>query len=163
MSKWLRRESARECPVHKLIMEMAIERLSNHGSFCKDEILTSCNMQAMSDAIRWDYVREFIVEGLECDVMPVAASYFKRHPKMDELKSPERYLALGHGKKTAGYIAVTPENDHLVVCRVDQRVKQTNGVTSAFKSWITAVEKVRGAPVLTSTQKALPNDQATSD
>ena len=75
--------------------------------------------------------------------MPLASVYFKRHKKTDEHVNPARYLAQGHGKKTAGFAAVVPEFDHLVVRRIEYRKRMANGVGEAFSNFLSAVQSRR--------------------
>lgn len=143
MSKYLRREKARECPIHMMVTDEAAKHLELHGVFEKQSILDDLNLAAMTDAIRWDYVREFLEEEQGCELVPLAASYFKRHKKEEERVNPQRFIALGHGKKTMGFAAVVPEHDHLVVARLQHRKSMANGVGEAFRKYLVAVEQKR--------------------
>src|SRR6478736_782533 len=144
-STYIQRKTALACPVHMAIKQAAVERLTDKGVFSKEKVLEETNMLAMAEAIRWDYVREFIEEEHGCELMPLAASYFKRHQKEDEHIKPEKYLAQGHGKKTAGYAAVTNANDHLVICRIKYRAAVANGTVKAAQVFIAEVQAKRKA------------------
>ena len=39
MSKYLRREKAKECPIHQMVLEEAAKQLELHGVFEKDAVL----------------------------------------------------------------------------------------------------------------------------
>jgi hypothetical protein len=158
MSKHLRREAARACPIHQTIMETAADQLCLHGVFEKDAILDQLNLKAMSDAIRWDYIRDFLQEEQGCELVPLASAYFKRHQRHDEIANPSRYIAGGHGKKTAGYAAITSNNDHLVVAKIKIKHAISNGVGEAFRNYLQAAEdkRIKGglAPLQISVDKA---------
>jgi len=145
MSKWLRKEKARACPVHMQVLEASAKQLELHGVFNKDTVLSGLNLSAMTDAIRWDYIREFLQDEQGCELVPLAAAYFKRHKVTEEHVNPAKFLAQGHGKKTAGYAAVVPDNDHLVVERLKCRQAMANGVGVAFQDYLVATEKRRVA------------------
>ena len=148
-AKYLRRETAIECPVHTMVKEAAAGLLELHGSFEKKDVLERCSMMAMSEAIRWDYIREFLQDEQGCELVPLASVYFKRHKYQEELTDPQRFLAQGHGKKTAGYAAVTMENDHLIVRRLQQRKAMANGAGKAFMKFAQAIEDRREKNLLT--------------
>jgi len=147
MSKWLRREQAKACPFHKAILEESAARLAHAGDFKKDEVLKALNFMTIQDAIRWDYIREFLEEAQKCELVPVSLAYFKRHKREEEFLNPERFIAIGHGKKTQGYAAVIPENDHLVVRRIKYRKMMVNGTAEAFKRYVETTERVRSSPL----------------
>jgi hypothetical protein len=136
MLKYLRKEVARSCPIHTAVADKAAAALADKGVFSKDAIIDTLNFGAIIDSIRWDYIREFIEEDQKCDLVPLAQTYFKRHPKVEERVNPERFLAMGHGKKTFGYAAVVPQNDHLVIARIEQRKAVANGVGRAFNEYV---------------------------
>ena len=85
MSKFVRRETVRKCAIHQTIMERASEDLEHSGAFNKEEILETLGLIVMADSVRWDYIREFLQEDQGCELVPVAASYFKRHKRDEEL------------------------------------------------------------------------------
>lgn len=143
MSKYLRKDKARSCPVHMAIMDECAKQLHLHGVFEKDEILASLNLEAMIDAVRWDYIRAFLEDELGCEMVPLASAYFKRHKKSEEHVNPQKFIALGHGKKTAGFATVTQENDHLFICRLKTKRAMANGVGKAFEAYLEQVSKKR--------------------
>lgn len=152
MSKWLRRDKAKECPIHMMVMEEAARQLSLHGVFEKEAVLDDMNLSAMSDAIRWDYIREFLEEEQGCEMVPLASAYFKRHKKNEEHVNPIKFIAQGYGKKTVGFAAVLPENDHLVVAKIDCKKRMANGVGEAFQKYLVAVETKRALSIATTSQ-----------
>ena len=77
--------------------------------------------------------------------IPVAESYFASKIMIDGCRRtttkpsagrlPERFVASGHGKKTAGYATVIPQNDHLVLVvarRKDAQAKGSKRVAEKF-------------------------------
>lgn len=143
MSKWLRRDAAKACPVHMAVTDEAAKKLELHGVYEKDEVLRELNLSAMVDAIRWDYIREFLQDEQGCELVPLSAAYFKRHKTSEELVNPQKFIATGYGKKTCGFAAVIPENDHLVVARIKTRRAMANGAGRAFVGYCEAVEAKR--------------------
>lgn len=143
MSKYLRKEKARACPVHMAVLDECARQLNLHGVFEKSDVLETLNLSAMVDAVRWDYVRDFLEGELGCEMVPLAAAYFKRHSKNEERVNPQKFIALGHGKKTTGYATVTHENDHLFVCRLETKRAMANGVGKAFEAYLEQVSKKR--------------------
>jgi len=143
VSKYLRKEKARACPVHMAIMDECAKQLNLHGVFEKSEILSNLSLDAMVDAVRWDYVREFLEDELGCEMVPLASAYFKRHKKSEEQVNPQKFIAMGHGKKTTGYATVTQGNDHLFVCRVEAKRAMANGVGRAFEAYLEQISQKR--------------------
>ena len=140
MSKYVRRHAVRECAIHQSVMELATQRLEKDGAFHKAEVIDELGLRVMEDSIRWDYVRDFIQEDQGSELVPVAAKYFKQHTKNEELANPEKFIATGYGKKTAGFVSVIAENDHLTVRRLQQRQALANGVGEAFRNYAEAVQ-----------------------
>lgn len=153
MNKWLRKEKAVVCPIHKMVQAEASNRLAHSGDFSKEEILEALNLEAIEEAIRWDYIREFLETDHGCELLPVSAAYFKRHQKRDEQINPSRYIATGHGKKTAGFAAIIAKNEHLIVERVKQRKKVANGVAEALRKYVDAINKKLDQPALENNNK----------
>jgi hypothetical protein len=156
-SKFLRREAAIECPVHTLIRAKAAEFLELRGAFSREEVLEATRLQAMAESIRWDYVREFIEKEQGCELIPVSALFFKSPHSKDRKDSPikikpEKYLALGNGKRTAGYAVRLP------LRRLEQRRGLTNGVGRAFTKFVDEVRAKGSAPV----REALTHSQASA-
>lgn len=145
MSKYLRKDKARGCPVHMAILDECGRQLSLHGVFEKDAVLENLNLSAMTDAVRWDYIRNFLEEELGCEMVPLASVYFKRHKPEEERVNPQRFIATGHGKKTAGFATVTHENDHLYISRIESKKSMANGVGKAFEAFVQRVAERRAA------------------
>ena len=140
MSKYMRRSVIRECAIHQSIMDRASEGLETNGSFRKVTVLEELGLKTVEDSIRWDYIRDFIQEDQDCELVPVAEKYFKQHKMSEELVNPERFIATGNGKKTAGFVSVVAETDHLTVRRLEQRRALANGVGKAFLIYAKAVQ-----------------------
>lgn len=147
---FLRREKARQCPVHTAVLAEAIDRLTKFGVFSKIEVLDVLNFEAIEDAIRWDYIRDFVQEEQGAQLVPLAEAYFKRHKKAEEHADPAKFIAQGHGKKTYGYASVRPDTDHLVIRRIEQRRANANGVEKCFRQYVKAVNDKRVQQGLTS-------------
>jgi len=135
MTKFLRFEAAKGSPVYQTIIADAVDRLMHVGGFSKDEVLDATGYNVFDDnSIRWDYVKRIIEEDHDTDLIPMASVYFKvnqRNGRKDRrhgaafppTQFPERYIATGNGKKTAGYVIASDVNGHFVV----QRLKITRG------------------------------------
>jgi hypothetical protein len=146
MSKFLRRSVADKSPIYKAITAEALALLNTSSHFRKDTVITTLGLQAFADAVRWDYVRLMLQDQLGgVELVPVAEAYFQARIEADgkmtknteELRKrlPERFVAAGHGKKTAGYVTVVPENEHLVIVvarRKDAQAKGTDRVANKF-------------------------------
>ena len=159
--RYLRKEAARGCPVHMAVYNAALGQLVANGVFSKADVVDSLNFVAISDSIRWDYVREFIVEDQGVELIPLAQSFFNRHPKAEETVNPAKFLAQGYGKKTCGFAAVTTENDHLVIARIKQRHAISNGVADSFQRYLEKVDDRRIADGLPSLRPEKRTDVAT--
>jgi len=141
--KWLRKEAAKACPIHNAVYNAALVELVEYGMFSKDDVIASLRFEAVADAIRWDYIREFIQEEQKAELIPLAAAFFTRHQKQEEHVNPGKFLAQGYSKKTHGFAAVTKENDHLVIKRLEQRKAISNGVAASFQSYLEHVDARR--------------------
>ena len=158
MSRYMRREVIRECAIHQSIMDLASEGLATNGSFRKVSVIEALGLRAVEDSIRWDYIRDFLQEDQDCELVPVAERYFKRHSISEEQINPEKFIATGHGKKTAGFVSVIAETDHLTVRRLRQRQALANGVGKAFRTYAEAVQSKRIALGVVSAQELLPRE-----
>lgn len=144
-AKFLRREKALVCPVHEMILEEARTRLANVGYFSIADIIEGLHLEFMVESIRWDYIRDFLQEEERCELVPVVALFFKSPRTKDRRNSPldlkpEKYLAMGNGKKTAGYVSVKPdEHAVLVLTRVGQRKAVADGFNKRFQTFLTAL------------------------
>lgn len=146
MSNYLRKEKARQCPIHMAILDECADQLQLHGVFEKAAVLGRLNFEAVADSVRWDYIRDFLeTEIVGCEMVPLAQAYFKRHKVEEERVNPQRFIALGHGKKTAGFASVTQQNDHLFVQRIEHKARMSNGVGEAFRVFVSKVDQRRQA------------------
>jgi protein involved in sex pheromone biosynthesis len=149
MSKFLRREKARGCPVHQVVLETAGAMLELHGVFSKEEVLEDTKMAAMGDAIRWDYVIEWLRDEQGVELVPVREAFFKRHSRERLERMPEKFLAAGHGVRTAGWASVSHgPNAPLVVKRLEQRKAMANGTGKKFHEFVASVRNHASNQVL---------------
>jgi hypothetical protein len=161
MIKYLRRTAALQCPIHKAIREEAGQELERQGAFSKLQVLEALRFEAVAEAIRWDYVREALEEDIGCDLVPVVEAFFtppRSKEKRDHPVSqfPEKYLASGYGKRTAGFVSVTEgANAELIVERVIQRKAIANGEAKALRNYVDAVTR-HGARRVVKQLKAQP-------
>jgi hypothetical protein len=164
--KWLRKEAARACPIHTAVYNAALVELVEYGVFNKQDVIDTLNFTAVADAIRWDYIRDFIVEDQGVELIPLAMAYWTRHQRQEEYVNPEKFLAQGYGKKTHGFAAVLKQNDHLVIKRLEQRKALSNGVAKSFQTYLENVDARRvqeGLPSLTAPDPKLAKpDEAAS-
>jgi len=151
MGDYIRKSTAKKCPVHQAIFDEASTQLAAFGVFQKERVLKTTSLLAMAHSIRWDYIRDFIEEEQACELVPLAARYFKHHSVEEEHVNPGAFLAGGNGRNTAGYAAVVPHNDHLVVHKIARKRNIANGVGKAFKSYLEAVSNKRDATMLEDT------------
>jgi len=158
MSKYIRREAVRACAIHQSVMDRAADDLEKSGAFRKEDVIDALGLRVMEDSIRWDYIRDFLQEDQGCELVPVAKSYFKAHLKIDEQANPEKFIATGYGKKTAGFISVIAKNDHLTVRRLQQRQALANGVGKAFRNYAEAVQEKRITLGVVTPQELLPGN-----
>jgi hypothetical protein len=139
MGAFIKYSTAQKCPVHQAIAEMAADYLTRPpGVFHKEKVIDKCNMRAIASSIRWDYVKRMIEEewGQPDMLFPLAQSFWtgprdkdgnltvdESALDKDKVLNPGKYIASGHGKKTAGYGLICDETGHfaLYVLRVLER------------------------------------------
>ena len=165
----LTREKARGCPVHSALFDRALDLLEDNGYFSKDEVTDACHFEAIADSIRWDYIKERIEETHGVNLLPVCSRFFRTHVEgkdggrirtADERKvSPGKYLAGGHGKKTAGYCNVTLDDGKLAIKKLMNAQGLRNGVSKAFKTYLEEYQK-RGVVLPAPMQEHLPDNAA---
>lgn len=136
---YIRKITARRCPVHQTLLELANDELADIGYFNKDDLLAKSRMSAMSASIRWDYLADFIKEDGGCELVPLAARFWRMTPE-DRIRKPEKALAGGHGKKTAGYALVSIDNSALAVKQLKRKRGMANGVGKAFRRFADELE-----------------------
>lgn len=161
MSKFLRREVARACPVHTAVLATAVDDLSKFGAFSKTDILQRLLLTAMEDSIRWDYIRGFIEAEHGETLMALAAAYFKRHKAHEEKINPAKFMALGHGKKTEGFAVVSETNGHFALRLLENKRTLKNGVARAFDDYVAAVTAKTGLADLENTASELTYEEPT--
>jgi len=131
-------------------MKAALVDLRNKGFFCQERALHKSGMLGVGSAIRWDYLREFIQDDEDIELIPLVGAFFKLKDATQVQKgkdNPERYIAGGDGGKTAGYAAVIEQNKHFVITHIEQKDRALNGVRDSVKAF-TAKAKSR-VPSLT--------------
>lgn len=165
MTKYLRYEAAKASTVYRAIIDDAIERLVDVGRFAKAEVLAATGYDVFDDeAIRWDYVKRIIEEEHDTELIPMASVFFrdgqrdgrrdKRHGSaFPPEQFPERYIATGHGKKTAGFVIASNINGHFVVhclkmVRGNVRGKIAKGNKTLKIGQRVGIDKLTGKKVL---------------
>lgn len=162
---YIRRETVKECPVHLAILDKAQDHLIENGYFSKEEVLEGIGMPAMADYVRWDYIIDFLKEGIKVrvdssgqkyvdetnaekyEVVPLAKSFWRKRNYKKKLAStpqnrrenPEQFIALGHGKKTAGYALVDFEDGIMAVRQLAHKEAIRNGAAQAFRQYTLAL------------------------
>jgi len=144
MSLYLRRSVAEKSKIYQDIKLKAMEYLNSTGSFRKAKVITDLRLEVFEDSIRWDYVRDMIqAESAEDDVdlIPMAEAYFKTRivvgKQMEKntpelrLRIPERFIAAGHGKKTAGYVRAIAGNGHFIEVVARNKYAQARGTRAS--------------------------------
>jgi len=142
--KYLRREVARSCPIHSVVLDKCSDALADFGVFEKKDIIESLTFAAIEGAIRWDYISEFLAEDQGIELVPMAQRYFTRHPKAERAVAPEKFIAMGHGKKTMGYACVELEGGVFAIKRLQTKKAQSNGVGKAVSAFGDALLARRG-------------------
>lgn len=160
MTAFIRKVTALKCPVHLAIVDIAQDSLVQSGYFNKDEVLRKSGFTAMSESIRWDYIIEFIKNGILIqedlngdrfavlgvdgdELIPLAQAFWNKQRKGNTPASspenrklfPQKYIAMGHGKKTAGYALVNFEGGHMALRTLKQKEAMKNGVAEAFQNY----------------------------
>ena len=149
--KWLRKEKARLCPIHQAVLQTTLDELHTHGYFHKQEVLEQLSFDAVAEAIRWDYISEFIRDDLSEEIVPLAQAFWtgtkadkaakrKITPELRK-KNPGAYLAMGHGKRTAGYALVSVDDHRLAVKHLSFKRNLANGVGTSFREFATELQK----------------------
>lgn len=127
------RRSVRGCKVHQQLMDEALQRLHTYNAFRFEDLLDALQLQLMSGSIRWDYLREFIVEDTREDLVPVAETYFRRHSIKEEIANPGKFVAgAGGSKETAGYVWFSERTEHLVRHYFSARYHQIKGAHEKY-------------------------------
>jgi len=101
------------CPIHDAIIDLADQHLTLKGSFEKCDILEKLNFKGIGDGINWCHIRDELSKRHNTMLIPVAQRFFSRRPGASRVDSPEKFVATGYGKKTAGFALVTEETKHI--------------------------------------------------
>jgi len=84
--------------------------------------------RVFEDAIKWEFVRDFLKEATGAELVPICGAFFTRKRTSEAVhNTPEKFIAQGHGKKTAGYASVNYANGDLTIRRISQRAAQAKG------------------------------------
>lgn len=103
------------CPMHRLVSAKTKELLDEIGEFSFERVLTECQLETLSEYIRWDYVRDEMEES-GYDLLPVASLFFTKDRNKEFINEagekvrkinvvPGKFLPWGNGKVIAGYIS----------------------------------------------------------
>jgi len=129
----LLKSKARGCRVHQELMDEALKQLQARNAFCFEDVLELHNYGAVKDSIRWDYIREFIEEDTGQTLVPLAATYFRRHSMAQEVANPGKFVSgAGGNKEAAGYVWFSKETSHLVRHYMMGRHNQIEGAQQAY-------------------------------
>lgn len=145
MSKWLRMTQAQKSPVYIAIKDTMTDRLSVAGYFEKTEVLEATGFATVADSIRWDYLRQMIENEHHTELIPLSAQFFQKTLLIDgkrrhlggtrrreyELLFPEKFVASGHGKRTAGFAIASQENGHFLVRVLYRKQGQARGMVKS--------------------------------
>jgi len=164
-AKYLRRDKARACPVHVPILRLCSKKLGENGFFEKDDVIGELRYEAVEDSIRWDYIAGFLREELGIELVPLASRFFKQHDRAERVVAPERFIASGHGKKTAGYAHVALDDGRLALRVLKWKTAQANGSLRSQRNLLKAIDKEGLLPQGLSTPllAAGPTDDTTGD
>ncbi len=100
--------------LHAPVREKAKTALELIGVFSFEKIISDCKLKNYKKEIRWDFVEDELTD-LGFSIIPLSKEFFSRQPmkmvtdgngnqvrQIDE--KPEKFLALGRGKRKAGFI-----------------------------------------------------------
>jgi hypothetical protein len=162
--------------MHRAIYERCEYLLADRGYFSKDEAMTTAigeivdghreaeewelygfanaDFSYNEDSINWDGIRKLLESkaGANTELMALAARFFKSHKAEDLQNMPEKFLAMGYGKRTAGFGMFGCGGGHLALRVLKQRRRVAKGVASRVTDGYKAAEKVAGMD-----PEALPN------
>ena len=115
--------------MHNAVKEVCIKHLEARGYFCFEKILKELCI-ASSDAIRWDYIRQFVEEECAVELIPMSKKFFTRVSEVQYDKEgkeitlrthPNHYIAGGRGRGTEGYANAILEDGCFAIARVKRR------------------------------------------
>jgi hypothetical protein len=142
--KNMRRDMAWSDEQHQKILVECDRQLNKRGCFHKGEVLQALKLEAMAPAIRWDYVAEFLTDptlSYGHSLLAVAETFFtaKGWRKAEEEVDPVvsgRWIATGHGKKTAGYCLANLHNGLMLLYRTKVMVNRGKGLVGSAKQHV---------------------------
>ena len=132
------RKDARKCPVHQAIYDVATHLLADRGYFSKEEVLVTSegDFSYIEEAINWDGLRTWIEDedgGQNCELMALSNRFFTHRTEEAMANMPVKFLAIGGGKRTAGYGLFGCGNGHLAVRLLQHKNKVCKGVANNLK------------------------------
>lgn len=146
MMKRFFKKNAAKCAIHQAVVSVMHDQLINTGACSKQEALDLSGFEFAEEYVRWDYVREFVQDQLGEEIIPVAARFWKMTEKARR-EFPERALASGYGKKTAGF-ALVSWSPEIAQKMLEHKERVRKGLTkSANKQAVTM--KKNGVPLVT--------------
>jgi len=143
--KYLRKEDAKNCELHRAIRIKCLDDLTSVGAFHKNEVLEELGYMTVSDSIRWDYIKEFIerpnpLKKDECELIPVNERFFhwrrNRAERRDGVTTkqsearetlPEKLIAGGNGRRTAGYVLAGNSYPSITITKLKLRYAMADG------------------------------------
>ena len=155
---YIQKRTAAKDPIYMAVWWACIEAIQTLHFFQKDKIVrkvrlveatpqegmtvdlgTELDLSTHVDNLNWRYIREWIQDYLDCELIPVADKYFNRRKAMlqarkqgeeyqDELHvSPLKFAASGDGRKTTGYVLADEDHHKLVQALYKQHSNQAMG------------------------------------
>jgi hypothetical protein len=137
MVKFVKFSTVLQTPLYQEIIRQCVIRLEvSPYVFRKDEVMEAANAVPFADSINWSFVQRWLEEGDdkalvdgplpegygEGSLIPVVGSFWDGRDGVsredipeDRMKHPGKYIAQGHGKRTAGYALVCEENGELAL------------------------------------------------
>lgn len=149
MTKYMRIEDAKSSKVYIDLKDLIVDRLINLGYFSKEDVLTASGYMAVSDSIRWDYLRRMIEEEHHTELIPLSAKFFGKTLVVDgrrrrlgdlhgsqhrqlEIQFPEQMIATGYGQRTAGFAMADQRNGHFIVQLLQIKRGRVRGAVNAL-------------------------------
>ena len=134
-----------KCPVHEKVRDECLARLVAVGYFEKEAVLRAKGLSTMANSIQWHFIQQWLDEKNGARVVPVSSAFFrlKDHYTNPDAKAaaelrlanPARCLASGHGKRTAGYVAVTFQGGVLAQTKLEIRKKVAVGTAKSASAF----------------------------
>lgn len=158
MGNFIHKTTAWKCRIHQSVLRECARLLSEHGYFRKSSIVDKLHLEGVEQAIRWDYIVDFLEDKdgeFAMTICPVPERFFKdriylkqgdfadTEPSFEPSFAVHRYSAGGHGKKTTGYVRGSFSGGRFLLYRVERLADQINGTKKALKD---RVERGRRDP-----------------